>query len=74
MKLANGEVSSAPIMVNMPITIENNASNEVGVTARNDYNSIKITVDKIVNAGLQNGTYNNSLAQAQSSMKGSKWL
>lgn len=74
MKLANGEVSSAPIMVNMPITIENNASNEVGVTAQNDYNSIKITVDKIVNAGLQNGTYNNSLAQAQSSMKGSKWL
>ena len=58
----------------MPITIENNASNDVSVSADNDYEKVRITVDKIVNSSLKNGTYNESLATAQNSMKGAKFL
>lgn len=74
MRLANGEGTGAPVTVNMPITIENNASNEVSVSAENDYERVRITVDKIVNSSLKNGTYNESLATAQNSMKGAKFL
>ena len=74
MRLANGEGTQAPVTVNMPITIENNASNEVSVSASNDYETVRITVDKIVNAGLRSGAYNESLQAANSSMKGAKYL
>lgn len=74
MRLANGEGTNAPVSVNMPITIENNASNEVSVSAQNDYDRIRVTVDKIVNSGLKNGTYNESLSIAQGSMKGKTYL
>ncbi len=74
MRLANGEGTQAPVTVNMPITIENNAANDVSVSAENDYNRVKITVDKIVNAGLRSGVYNEGLSAANSSMKGAKYL
>ncbi len=74
MRLANGEGTQAPVTVNMPITIENNAANEVSVSASNDYETVRITVDKIVNAGLRSGAYNDSLQAANSSMKGAKYL
>ena len=74
MRLANGEGTNKPVTVNMPITIENNASNDVSVSADNDYEKVRITVDKIVNSSLKNGTYNESLATAQNSMKGAKFL
>lgn len=74
MRLANGEGTQAPVTVNMPITIENNAANDVSVSAENDYNRVKITVDKIVNAGLRSGVYNEGLFAANSSMKGAKYL
>lgn len=74
MRLANGEGTSAPVTVNMPVTIENNAANDVSVSAENDYNRVKITVDKIVNAGLRSGVYNEGLSAANSSMKGAKYL
>lgn len=74
MRLANGEGTQAPVTVNMPVTIENNAANDVSVSAENDYNRVKITVDKIVNAGLRSGVYNEGLSAANSSMKGAKYL
>lgn len=74
MRLANGEGTQAPVTVNMPVTIENNAANDVSVSAENDYNRVKITVDKIVNAGLRSGVYNEGLSAANSSMKGVKYL
>lgn len=74
MRLANGEGTQAPVTVNMPVTIENNAANDVSVSAKNDYNRVKITVDKIVNAGLRSGVYNEGLSAANSSMKGAKYL
>lgn len=74
MRLANGEGTQAPVTVNMPVTIENNAANDVSVSAENDYNRLKITVDKIVNAGLRSGVYNEGLSAANSSMKGAKYL
>lgn len=74
MRLANGEGTQAPVTVNMPVTIENNAANDVSVNAENDYNRVKITVDKIVNAGLRSGVYNEGLSAANSSMKGAKYL
>lgn len=74
MRLANGEGTQAPVTVNMPVTIENNAANDVSVSAENDYNRMKITVDKIVNAGLRSGVYNEGLSAANSSMKGAKYL
>lgn len=74
MRLANGDGTQAPVTVNMPVTIENNAANDVSVSAENDYNRVKITVDKIVNAGLRSGVYNEGLSAANSSMKGAKYL
>lgn len=74
MRLANGEGTQVPVTVNMPVTIENNAANDVSVSAENDYNRMKITVDKIVNAGLRSGVYNEGLSAANSSMKGAKYL
>ena len=74
MRLANGEGTQVPVTVNMPVTIENNAANDVSVSAENDYNRVKITVDKIVNAGLRSGVYNDGLSAANSSMKGAKYL
>lgn len=74
MRLANGEGTNAPVTVNVPVTIENNAANDVSVSAENDYNRVKITVDKIVNAGLRSGVYNEGLSAANSSMKGAKYL
>lgn len=74
MRLANGEGTQAPVTVNMPITIENNAANEVSVSATSDYERIRITVDKIVNSSLRSGAYNESLQAANSSMKGAKYL
>ncbi len=74
MRLANGEGVQAPVTVNMPITIENNAANDVSVSATDDYERVRITVDKIVNAGLRSGSYNDSLQAANSSMKGAKYL
>lgn len=74
MRLANGEGTQAPVTVNMPITIENNASNEVSVSATSDYERVRITVDKIVNSSLRSGAYNESLMAANSSMKGAKYL
>lgn len=74
MRLANGEGTQTPVTVNMPVTIENNAANDVSVSAENDYNRVKITVDKIVNAGLRSGVYNEGLSAANSSMKGAKYL
>lgn len=74
MRLANGEGTQVPVTVNMPVTIENNAANDVSVSAENDYNRVKITVDKIVNAGLRSGVYNEGLSAANSSMKGAKYL
>lgn len=74
MRLANGEGTQAPVTVNMPVMIENNAANDVSVSAENDYNRVKITVDKIVNAGLRSGVYNEGLSAANSSMKGAKYL
>ena len=74
MRLANGEGTQAPVTVNMPITIENNAANEVSVSASSDYERVRITVDKIVNSSLRSGAYNESLMAANSSMKGAKYL
>lgn len=71
--LANGKGGNG-VVVNMPVNIENNAGNDVQVTAIQQDRQIKITVDKIVNSSMQSGGYNSALQSANSSMKGARYL
>lgn len=71
--LANGKGGNG-VIVNMPVNIENNAGNDVQVTAIQQDRQIKITVDKIVNSSMQSGGYNSALQSANSSMKGARYL
>ena len=71
--LANGKGGNG-VVVNMPVNIENNAGNDVQITAIQQDRQIKITVDKIVNSSMQSGGYNSALQSANSSMKGARYL
>ena len=73
MDMANGDYKGG-VTLNMPIEIENNASNEVKVSATQQDRQIRIAVDKIVNSTMQSGGYNNALKSANASMQGARYL
>lgn len=56
----------AGAVVNMPVTIENNASDVVGATADLSGNGLTILINKIVNSQMAAGKYNQSMDIAQS--------
>ena len=57
-------------VVNMPVTIENNASDAVSASAELDQNGLTVIVNKIVNAQMAAGRYNQSMDIAQSRRRG----
>jgi hypothetical protein len=52
------------------VSVENNASNLVGVSPQVDGNKIKLLIDARVNESMRKGRYNGSLAQASDGMTG----
>lgn len=63
---------SGGVQLLQPITIENNASNEVEANANVDDRQITITVNKIVNKSMKDGQYSASMQAAQQGFSGSK--
>ena len=57
-------------VVNMPVTIENNASNEVSASAEMSPDGMIVMINKIVNAQMAAGKYNQSMDIAQSRRNG----
>ena len=57
-------------VVNMPVTIENNASNEVSASAEMSPDGMVVMINKIVNAQMAAGKYNQSMDIAQSRRNG----
>ena len=53
-------------VVNMPVTIENNASDVVGASAELNMNGLTILINKVVNSQMAAGKYNQSMDVAQS--------
>ena len=53
-------------VVNMPVTIENNASDVVGASAELNMNGLTILINKVVNSQMAAGRYNQSMDVAQS--------
>ena len=67
-KLANGGAAGGGAVINMPVTIENkNGSN---VRSSMDKNGMRIIIDDMVNASMQEGRYQQSMQIAQSKEKG----
>ena len=67
-RLANNTSSGGGAVVNMPVTIENrNGSN---VQSSLDKNGMRIIIDDMVNASMQEGRYQHSMQVAQSKEKG----
>lgn len=66
--MANNKGGGA--VVNMPVTIENNASDAVSASAELDQNGLTVIVNKIVNAQMAAGRYNQSMDIAQSRRRG----
>lgn len=60
----------AGAVVNMPVTIENNASDVVGASADLSGNGLTILINKIVNSQMAAGKYNQSMDIAQSRRHG----
>ena len=67
-EMANGK--GGAMAVNMPVTIENNASNEVNASAGISADGLRVTIDKIVNSSMQSGRYTASMNYAQSNANG----
>ena len=57
-------------VVNMPVTIENNASDAVNASAELSASGLTILVNKIVNSQMAAGKYNQSMDIAQSRRQG----
>jgi hypothetical protein len=57
-------------VVNMPVTIENNASDVVGASAELNMNGLTILINKVVNSQMAAGKYNQSMDVAQSRRHG----
>ena len=68
-KMANGNGGSNPV-INMPVKIENNASNDVSASATMTARGLTVTIDKIVNSSMKNGKYNASMNYANSTING----
>ena len=57
-------------VVNMPVTIENNASDVVGASAELNMDGLTILINKVVNSQMAAGKYNQSMDVAQSRRHG----
>ena len=57
-------------VVNMPVTIENNASDAVSASAELSQNGLTVMINKIVNAQMAAGQYNQSMDIANSRRRG----
>ena len=66
--MANTRGSGA--VVNMPVTIENNASDAVSASAELSQNGLTVMINKIVNAQMAAGQYNQSMDIANSRRRG----
>lgn len=69
-KMANSATGGSGAVVNMPVTIENNASDAVSASAELSSEGLVIMVNKIVNSQMAAGKYNKSMDIAQSRRRG----
>ena len=67
-KTANG--GGAGGVINMPITIENNASDKVSASAQPSPDGLRVIINQIVSSEMEKGTYTQSLQIAQSRENG----
>lgn len=72
-ELANGKNGNGAI-VNMPITIENKASNEVSAKSQLSADGLRIVIDKMVDNSIRKGRYTQSLQIAENNRTGGKFL
>ena len=72
-ELANGKNGSSAV-VNMPITIENKASNEVSAKSQLNADGLRIVIDKMVDNSIRKGRYTQSLQIAENNRTGGKFL
>lgn len=72
-ELANGKNGNGAI-VNMPITIENKASNEVNAKSQFSADGLRIVIDKMVDNSIRKGRYTQSLQIAENNRTGGKFL
>lgn len=70
-KLANGGMGGG---INMPVTINNTASDKVSANATMSKNGLIITVNDIVNSQMQKGVYTGSMNIANARAEGVKYL
>lgn len=61
------------LVLNQPVTIENNASDSVKADASVDDRRITLTINKVVNKEMASGTYSGSMKQAQNNMSGTRY-
>ena len=69
-KMANSATGGGGAVVNMPVTIENNASDAVSASAELSSEGLVIMVNKIINSQMAAGKYNKSMDIAQSRRRG----
>ena len=69
-KMANSATGGGGAVVNMPVTIENNAADAVSASAELSSEGLVIMVNKIVNSQMAAGKYNKSMDIAQSRRRG----
>ena len=67
-KTANG--GGAGGVINMPITIENNASDKVSASAQPSPDGLRVIINQIVSSEMEKGTYTQSMQIAQSRENG----
>lgn len=72
-ELANGKNGNGAV-VNMSITIENKASNEVSAKSQLNADGLKIVIDKMVDSSIRKGRYTQSLQIAENNRTGGKFL
>lgn len=72
-ELANGKNGNGAV-VNMPITIENKASNEVSAKSQLSADGLRIVIDKMVDNSIRKGRYTQSLQIAENNRTGGKFL
>lgn len=72
-ELANGGKGGGTT-VNMPVTIENRASNDVSAKSQLSADGLRIVIDKMVNDSIRKGRYTQSLQLAENNRTGDKIL
>lgn len=71
-KMANGNSNGGGIKLNVDVT--NNMGSEAKISQQITPRGLRITVDRIVNAGFKDGRYNNGLQAAQNISNGVSYL